>query len=604
MQSRWTDSEAQVFVDRYAAEHGEDVALRVYTSRLIGRDEDLVMHGGGNTSVKTTVADIFGEPVSVVCVKGSGWDLVDIEPAGLPAVELEPLRKLRALGSMTDEDMVCQVRRGLLDVTAPNPSVEALLHAYLPHKFVDHTHADAILIVGNQPDGEQRIREALGDEVAILPWIMPGFPLAKAVAEAYEANPGCNGVVLLNHGIFTFASDARESYEKMVELVDRVEQYAAERAPRDWPPSNETQEARLGRFARVLPSMRGAIASPRGEGAFGRCVADIRTGGDLCAISAREDARELFGSSPLTPNHAMRTKGPYLVVGESEAGDRARLDAAVERYVLDYVAYFEANQRATMRILDPYPRVVVVAGLGLVGFGGDKLAARIAADIAEHTLRGKAQAQELGRYVGLEPDDLFEVEYWSLEQAKHGQNKAPKLAGQIGLVTGAAGAIGHGIADALLSAGAHVLVTDFDADGLERVRGLLAEKHGSACVATFVADVTDASAIDAAFDACTIAFGGVDIVVPNAGIAHVSELRDMDPERFRQVVDVNLGGTMTVLRAAARVFEQQRTGGSVELRCVLSVQGRCPPARQGRRARVRAARRACQHGQRGRGVWR
>ena len=189
MESRWSDEEAQAYVERYRDRCNADVALRVYTSRLIGGDGTLVLHGGGNTSVKTTQRDLLGREVEVLCVKGSGWDLVDIEPPGLPAVRLEALRELRALDALSDQDMVDAVRGALLDSRAPNPSVEALLHAFLPHRYVDHTHADAILTLTDQPDPEAHVRAAIGDDVLVLPWIMPGFPLAKAVADAYERAP-------------------------------------------------------------------------------------------------------------------------------------------------------------------------------------------------------------------------------------------------------------------------------------------------------------------------------------------------------------------------------------------------------------------------------
>ena len=218
MQSRWSDTEAREAIARYAA-WGEELALRVYTSRLIGSDPDLVMHGGGNTSVKLVKQNVLGEPVEAICVKGSGWDLDTIEPQGLPAMALEPLRRLRVLGSLSDEEMVNQQRINLFDSTAPNPSVETLLHAFLPHRFIDHSHADAILALTNQPNGEALVREALGDGLVIVPYVMPGFALAELAAELAEKRPDAIGMVLLKHGLFTFADDARSSYERTIEVV-------------------------------------------------------------------------------------------------------------------------------------------------------------------------------------------------------------------------------------------------------------------------------------------------------------------------------------------------------------------------------------------------
>src|SRR5712692_8743174 len=224
MKSGWVDRDAQALVDLYAERSiGPDLALRVYTTRLLGRDPKLVLHGGGNTSVKTRVRDLLGEDADVLCVKGSGWDMATIEPAGLPAVRLAPLRKLRALDALSDEDMVRIQRANLIDPMAPNPSVETLLHAFVPHKFVDHTHSTAVLSLIDQADGEARAAEVYGSRMGIVPYIMPGFALAKNAAEIYEANTAAHGLILHKHGIFTFGDSAQEAYERMIEMASLAE---------------------------------------------------------------------------------------------------------------------------------------------------------------------------------------------------------------------------------------------------------------------------------------------------------------------------------------------------------------------------------------------
>src|ERR1041385_388761 len=231
MQSRWSDRDAAEFVERLAPKWGEGMALRGYTSRLIGRDPDLVMHGGGNTSLKGRVTTLVGDDVEALFVKGSGWDLDSIEPPGLPAVDLAHLRKLRALGELSDEEMVNQLRTHLFDAGAPNPSVETLLHAFLPHRFIDHTHADIALVLTNQPrdEAEAMVRDAFGANWAIVPYGMPGFAPAKLAAEVFERDPEVEGLVLLNHGLFTFADDARTAYERMIGGVDRAERFVRQR---------------------------------------------------------------------------------------------------------------------------------------------------------------------------------------------------------------------------------------------------------------------------------------------------------------------------------------------------------------------------------------
>lgn len=570
MNSLWTDEDAAEAVARYAGDHGEDVALRVYTSRLIGSERTLVLHGGGNTSVKTTARSVLGEAVDVIRVKGSGWDLATIEPAGLPAMRCGPLQQLRGLDSLSDEEMVNQARTQMLDGSAPNPSVEVLLHAFLPQKFVDHTHADSVLELTNQPDGEAVIRDALGDGVAILPWVMPGFLLAKAVADAHEQYPDCEGIVICKHGLFTFADDARSSYEKMIELVDRAEQYVEARVsgttmisvPADGVPGDVED-----RVAAALPGIRGALGHLE-TGSLGeiwrRLVVERRDAPDLVAFSSHPDAAEMVRRGPLTPDHVIRTGREYLYLDAASASDPDACREKVAAYRAEYERYFDLfSDDDGLAMRDPEPRVVVVEGAGLLAFGEDKRAAVVAADMAEQTLRSMARASAIGRYEPLEPGGVFDIEYWPLELAKLGSRETAVLAGQVGLVTGAAGAIGHGIADALLGAGAHVVITDVDEARLEVVRAELAERYRAERIAAATADVTSDDDIARLFRLARLAFGGVDVVVPNAGIAYVSKLEEMDADRLRKVLDVNITGTMTVLKHATAVFAAQRTGGSV-----------------------------------------
>ena len=231
MKNRWQDEDATRMVAHYRDQGiSEDVALRVYTSRLLGNESALVLHGGGNTSVKTRLRDVSGEEIDVICVKGSGWDMAVIEPAGIPAVRLAPMQRLQALDQLSDEDMVNAQRGNLLESQAPNPSVETLLHAFLPHKFIDHTHANAVLAVSNQANGLALCREIFGPTMPVLDFVMPGFALAKEVAKVFAQSPDAQGLILHKHGIFTFGSTAKEAYERMIEMVSRAEAYIARQA--------------------------------------------------------------------------------------------------------------------------------------------------------------------------------------------------------------------------------------------------------------------------------------------------------------------------------------------------------------------------------------
>ena len=295
MLSQWSDAAAERLVERYAIDGvSGDLALRVYTSRLLGGDPKLVLHGGGNTSVKTIVKDLLGEEAEVLCVKGSGWDMAAIEPAGLPAVRVAPLRKLRARESLSDEEMVRVQRANLIDPNAPNPSVETLLHAFLPHKFVDHTHSTAVLSLADQPDAAERCADLYGGRLGLVPYIMPGFLLAKAAAEMFEADPTVEGLVLLKHGIFTFGDSAQQAYERMVAAVSRAEQQLTQRRKTVF--AVASLPAAIASAAEVAPILRGACAipSPTEAGAYKRFLFDFRTGAAVLELCQRRRARPLW----------------------------------------------------------------------------------------------------------------------------------------------------------------------------------------------------------------------------------------------------------------------------------------------------------------------
>jgi len=566
MESRWSDAEADEFRARYGA-CGDAVALRVYTSRLIGSDPELVLHGGGNTSVKSRARDLFGREIDVLHVKGSGGDLAALEPAGLPALRLEPLLALRALDRLSDEQMVAEQRRALLDPNAPNPSIETLLHAFLPARFVDHSHADAILALTNQPDGERVVRSLYGDRVGWVPYVMPGFALAKRAVEVFEKNPAVEGLVLEKHGLFTFGDDAKTSYERHVALVDRARQLIASRAegrrPLDARPVVAMRE-----WHEIAPLVRGALAVPSGDAdhPWKRVVLERRSSDEILHFAAAEQGPMLAGSAPLTPDHVIRTKGPYLFVERppySNPGElRARLADEVGAYRRRYAEYFArccAARGVERTLLDPTPRVLVLPGIGLVAAGETRAAARVAADIAEHTVRAKIWATALGQYEGLGELDLFDVEYWSLEQAKLGRAAPAPLAGQTALVTGGAGAIGEGVARELVRAGAQVLLVDKDEARLESTRA----RVGTRDCESFVADVGDEGDVRDAFRHAADLYGGLDVVVVNAGIARAGALADLELDDFRAAVDVNLTGAFLTLREAFGSLRQQGTGGNV-----------------------------------------
>ena len=392
MKGRWSDKDADALTRDYAARGvAEDVAIRVYSSRLLGRDGRLVLHGGGNTSVKTRMTDAVGEETDVLCVKGSGWDLAEIEPAGLPAVRMDALRGLRRLEALSDEDMVNVQRAALLDSSAPNPSVETLLHAFLPHKFVDHTHADAILAVTDQPEAEARCRDLFGQRAVPVPYVMPGFALAVECARALEERPDVDGLILVKHGIFSFGETARESYERMIELVTVAERHVA-RSPKVMPPARSRRSA--ARVEDLAPVIRGAVAERAGDD-WRRMILEFRASKLVREYVDGCDSARYAAAGPATPDHVIRTKPKPLILPP----DIAAIRGAVAGYARDYQAYFRRNDRRNDKLpLDPMPRVVLVPGLGLFGLGKSAREARIAADLAETTARVVVDAERIGRY--------------------------------------------------------------------------------------------------------------------------------------------------------------------------------------------------------------
>jgi len=564
MRSGWVDSDARAAIDRYARDGvGPDLALRVYTTRLLGRDPRLVLHGGGNTSVKTILPDLLGEKVEALCVKGSGCDMAAIEPAGLPALRLDRLRKLRARAALADGEMVRVERANLLDPGAPNPSVEILLHAFLPHKFVDHTHANAILSLTDQPDGEAICAELYDGRAGVVPYVMPGFALGKLAADIHDAKPDVEGLILDKHGIVTFGDSAREAYERMIALVTRAEERLARNRKAVFVTAQLPQA--IAPLAAVAPIIRGAcsLKDAAVEGQWRRLILDFRTGPAILSFVNGAEVRRYSQAGPVTPDHTIRTKHRPLVVATPEHGRtddfRRAARAAVEAFIADYQAYFERQNGRVGRCrtaLDPLPRVVLVPGLGLFGLGRSKKDAGIAADLAQCAVETITDAEAIGRFEAITEAAMFDMEYWPLEQAKLGTAKEPPLAGQVAVVTGGGGTIGAATARAFASAGAEVALLDVD----ERAAADKARTIGGAALA-LECDVTDAASVARAFEAVAAAFGGVDIVVSNAGAAWQGRIGEVDEEILRKSFELNFYGHQRVAQAAVKIMLAQGTGG-------------------------------------------
>ena len=563
MLNRWDEAEAT----RWSAMG--DLGEITYGSRLVGADPALVLHGGGNTSVKGASTDAWGEPVPTLWVKGSGWDLATIEPPGFAPLRLEPVRRLADLDELSDTEMVNQLRIHLLDASAPNPSVEAILHALLPQRAVLHSHADAVLALTNTADGDARVRDLWGDRVVVVPYVMPGFDLARVCAAEWQAqaHDGTEAMVLLNHGIFTFGETTRQAYDSMIDRISEAEQCLAQAgvpsfgdgdagAADDRSTRNISPEE-----VEIVAELRAALSAAAGSPLLLRAVRDPRAG----AFCTRNDVASVARRGPATPDHIIRTK-QFPMVGRDVAA-----------FVDGYRSYFERNaaphdadgSQTALTMLDPAPRVVLDSELGLWTAGRRAVDCDIAADIYLHTIDVIGAAEALGGYVALSEADLFDVEYWELEQAKLARAGAPAaLAGQVALVTGAASGIGQAAAAALAAAGAAVVGIDIDPAVAHPDEGDSDRLRGSAWLG-IEADVTVAAAVTAAVAGAVERFGGIDIVVAAAGIfgpsATLGELADDAGlgAAWQQTFDINVSGTANTLAAAHRVLRHSPAGGRV-----------------------------------------
>jgi rhamnose utilization protein RhaD (predicted bifunctional aldolase and dehydrogenase)/NAD(P)-dependent dehydrogenase (short-subunit alcohol dehydrogenase family) len=535
MDSRWSEQEAQRF-------EGE-LAQRIYTSRLLGRDKSLVLHGGGNTSVKTLERNALGETEEILQVKGSGWDLERIEAEGFSPVRLAHLKRLAGLPALSDPAMVSELVTHLTRASAPVPSVEAILHAILPYKYVDHTHADAILTITNTADGEARVREIYGDDVVVIPYVMPGFDLARSVAQrfAQQASPRTLGMVLLNHGIFSFGQSARESYERMIDLVDRAERYLRGRGAWDlaW-----QQAVADGNVALELAQLRRDISRIAGF----PVVLLRRVDSKALAFARRGDLEIISQQGPATPDHVIRTKR------------LPQLGRDVEGYAAAYARYFLENEpqsRDRKSMLDPAPRVVLDPEFGLCCVGRSAKEAAVVSEIYDHTIDVILRATALGGYRALAAKDIFDVEYWDLEQAKLKKAAKPAVfAGEVALVTGAASGIGRACVESLLARGA--AVTGLDVNPAISSLHLRADYLGLEC------DVTAAAALQQALARCVDAFGGLDILVLNAGIFPAGcRIEALSAEEWRRVMRVNLDAGFDLMRLAHPFLKLAPRGGRV-----------------------------------------
>ncbi|MEN8215752.1 MAG: bifunctional aldolase/short-chain dehydrogenase [Pseudomonadota bacterium] len=519
MKNLWNNDEA-------AKCQNDLLALRVYTSRLLGQAPALVLHGGGNTSVKANTSNLFGETEELLYVKGSGWDLASIEAAGFAPVKLDVLKKMAMLDQLSDTEMVRVQRSAMTDPSAPNPSVEAILHAIIPFRYVDHTHADAVVTITNTENGAERIRQIYGKRVLIVPYVMPGFILAKKISEMTQTLDWAplEGMILMNHGVFTFGDDAKTSYERMIQLVTEAENYLQSQGAVIAPPTSAAAKENLLELARI----RKSVCDIKGAAMF----AKLDTIPESINFSNRADVASM---GPLTPDHVIRTKSIPVIFGENP-------DEDIAHYAKAYCEYFERNTNGQLTRLNPAPCWAIWPGFGLISFGRSIKEAQIISDIKDHTIHAIQLAEQLGGWKALPESDIFDMEYWELEQAKLRKgSSSPALQGKIALVTGAASGIGRACVEALHAQGAAVVALDLDPS----ITTLFDKKE----ILGVVCDVTLDESIQAAVETGIRHFGGLDILISNAGNFPASEkIAALNPKTWDDSLALNLTSHQRLLK--------------------------------------------------------
>ncbi|HEY7362698.1 MAG TPA: bifunctional rhamnulose-1-phosphate aldolase/short-chain dehydrogenase [Methylomirabilota bacterium] len=557
MRSRWNDADAAPLTE---------LDLLVYASRLIGAETSLVVWGGGNTSIKVAERDHRGRPVEVLRVKGSGSDLKSIQRKDFPGVRMDDIRALLERQEMGDQEMVDYLARALQEPAGPRPSIETLLHGFLGAHAVLHTHADAIVALTNNDRSREVVEGVFGKDVITLAYRRPGFRISREVADAVVQHPEAGALLLEKHGTITWGATVREAYEATIELITRAEEAIAERRGR--------RPFGGPRVPALEPARRRAVAlavAPRLRGLLSRGRRQIVTFDDAAPVVdfvASADAPAVSQVGPATPDHTIYTKRLPCFVNVDTAADPARLAAAIEQslaeFEREYTRYFEAHRFEGAELGDPLPRIVLVPGLGMFTAGRDRRAAGIVSDMYHHTIDVIGNATAFGRYVSLSSQDAFAVEYWPLELYK--LTLAPpekELARRIALVTGGASGIGRAVARRLAAEGAHVIVGDVDEAGAGATAEEIVRAVGAGRALGLRMDVTDEASVQGAFEAAVLAYGGLDILVSNAGIAHSAAVAEMVRADWERSFAVNSTGHFLVAREAMRVLIRQGLGGAL-----------------------------------------
>ena len=560
MKNNWSSKEASDLIAKYKKIGlSKDLALRVYSTQLLGREKKLVLHGGGNTSLKTETKNIFGKKIRVMHVKGSGWDMSDIDYPGLPAVELDPLLQTTNLKTLDDFSMVNLQRKNLLDSKAPNPSVETLLHAFIPHKYVDHTHANSILSLIDQPNDIEICKKVFGNKIGIVPYVIPGFELAIKANNIFKKNNKVIGLILLNHGIFSFGSTAKQSYDRMIELVNTAEKFLS-KYPNKILKNSKKIKKNIIKSEDILPLLRKNLSSKIDDN-YTKWVLNLKSNQKILNYLNNKNIKSFSQRGPVTPDHVIRIKPKPLILNLENISlnelDK-KISSSIKAFKKNYIKYFNKNKKFLKGsiMLDTNPRVILIPGLGMVGVGRTSKEAKIASDLAECTLDVISQAESFGKFKSISEKEIFKMEYWSLEQAKLKNLKRKYFSGNVVLISGGCGDIGLSTAKSFYDEGAEVILLEKEQHHINNTPSSI-KKFAK----IIKCDVANSKSLNKTIIEVIKIYGGIDILVCNAGAPWQGEMVSISKDVMQKSLDLNLLSHHHISQHAVKIFLKQKTGG-------------------------------------------
>jgi len=554
MKNLWNKKIAEKYIKEYSKKKiSKNLALRIYTTHLLGSEKKLVLHGGGNTSLKEHQKDIFNKTINVMHVKGSGWDMSNLTEEGMPTVFLDPLKNTLELNKMTDKKMVNFLRNNLLNPSSPNPSVETLLHAFLPHKYIDHTHSNAILSLVNLKNSNKILKKIFGNKLAIVPYVMPGFNLAKKCYEIYNKDQKIKGLILLNHGIFTFAESAEESYNRMIKYVTIAENYIKKCKLKSKKLFFNKKDLNfdIRKLQTQFRKIFYKITKTKWIIKYNGSKEDI-------AFSNLKKIKTMFNKGPVTPDHVIRIKAKPLIINFIHKNNYT-IDSSILKYVKEYKKYFQKYKHTikNVKISDPIPRIIIIPNLGYFSIGLTNKEEKISNDIFLSMKESIIDSNIVSTFKSINQKEIFKMEYWPLERAKLNSKKRKKFEGNISIITGGAGKIGSAIAKKFLDEKIEVVLFDKDFKNIKQDL-----KNQCMCIKC---DLSNKEEVTKSINKVVNQFGGIDILISNSGSAFQGQMKDLDEKILKTSMSNNFYSHHYIIQEVVNVMIEQSFGGSISI---------------------------------------